>query len=79
MSFTSCKKEPCVKDNKCKEYPAKNEPCEAYFVRWFYDAKSGDCYQKGYSGCEAYGFETKEECSKCDCEGDRSPKTPTKY
>ena len=70
LSFTSCKKEPCVKDNACKEYPAKNEPCDAAFQRWFYDAKSGDCYLKGYSGCEAYGFASKEECEKCDCEKD---------
>ncbi|MBT8327651.1 MAG: hypothetical protein KJP21_08000 [Bacteroidia bacterium] len=71
IGLVSCKKEPCITDSKCKEYPAKDEPCDAYFQRWFYDAKLGDCYLKGYSGCEAYGFATEEECDKCDCKDEK--------
>ena len=41
--------------------------CQAYWESWFYNESSNNCEFKGYSGCEAAGFETKEECEACKC------------
>lgn len=64
----------CDKGNECEnvnpvcsETPATDEICAAYFTRWFYNEETNSCEQIGYSGCEAYGFETKEECENCGC------------
>lgn len=62
------KKEDCISDQKCSEYPPKDELCQAAFESYFYSAKDGKCYKKGYSGCEEYGFKTEEECKQCKCE-----------
>ena len=52
---------------KCSETPDTGTTCTAYFNSWFYDEATGKCTQIGYSGCEAKGFETEEECKACDC------------
>lgn len=52
----------------CSEKPeTSGTTCQAYFESWIYDESTGDCTKKGYSGCEPLGFETAEECEKCDC------------
>lgn len=56
------------KDAACYEYPPTDELCQAYFTRWFFNEETNSCEQIGYSGCSAYGFETKEECEDCGCE-----------
>jgi len=55
------------KDLVCKEIPPTDEACRAYFTRWFYNEETNSCEEIGYSGCSAYGFETKEECENCGC------------
>ena len=71
LAVASCKKkDDCVTDKKCLEYPPKDELCDAAFEMWFYNSTDGECYKKGYSGCDRYGFETEEECKKCACEKD---------
>jgi hypothetical protein len=69
FTLISCKKdEVCLKNNTiCEEIPAIDELCAAFFERWFYDSSSSNCEKIGYSGCEQYGFETKQECEECDC------------
>ncbi|GFO28193.1 kunitz/bovine pancreatic trypsin inhibitor domain protein [Plakobranchus ocellatus] len=60
--------------------PSKTGPCKAAIPRFFYDAKSGDCRQFIYGGCDgnANNFGTISECrSACRCTlplevGDRS-------
>ncbi len=51
----------------CAESAPTDEVCQAYFQRWFYQEGSNSCEQISYSGCEAYGFATKEECESCKC------------
>lgn len=52
----------------CSEKPVTDGiTCEALFTSWIYDEATGDCSKQSYSGCEPLGFETKEECEKCDC------------
>jgi len=70
LSFTSCKKEQCdlSQNTTCTEAPPTDEACLAFFTRWFYDASTGNCSEIGYSGCEQYGFATKEECEECGCD-----------
>ena len=73
VSLISCN--PCDEDCEnapsyatCSEKPETNgTTCQAYFETWFYDESTGECAKKGYSGCEPLGFETAEECDKCDC------------
>lgn len=55
-------------DAACTETPPTDEICTASFLRWFYNEESNSCEQIGYSGCEAYGFETKDECEDCLCQ-----------
>ena len=55
----------CTENASCNEVPPTDELCEAYFEMWFYDSSTETCSQIGYSGCEAYGFETQAECEDC--------------
>ena len=76
ISLAGCKKkEDCVTDKKCLEYPPKDELCDAAFESWFYSTKDGECYKKGYSGCNEYGFKTEEECEECKCTKEGKPTT----
>jgi len=69
IAFACEKKQDCDdKDVVCQETAPIDELCEAYFTRWFYNEETNSCEQIGYSGCGAYGFETKEECENCGCE-----------
>ena len=43
--------------------------CEPLWKSWFYDNKTNSCKEFTYSGCETRGFETKEECEACKCDG----------
>ena len=66
----SCNNTPCENAptfEKCSEKPDTGTICQAYFTSWFYDDATGKCTKIGYSGCEAKGFETEEECNECDC------------
>jgi hypothetical protein len=69
FTLISCKDNDCVSDDPiCSETPATDEACLAFFERWFYDSSSSSCQKIGYSGCEQYGFATKEECETCQCD-----------
>ena len=69
LSFTSCKKDNCgTSSTVCQEAPPTDEACLAFFTRWFYDSNSDTCEEIGYSGCEQYGFASKEECDACKCD-----------
>lgn len=64
VGLTSCNEveqlpEPCL------QKPPTDELCEAYFIRWFYNKKADKCYQIGYSGCNAWGFDTQALCEEC--------------
>lgn len=65
----SCSKESnCDYTNSaCNESPPDGTTCQAYFESWLYDKDSKSCKWTGYSGCGKIGFETKEECEKCEC------------
>jgi len=65
---TACNDQDCLQNKACSENPPTDELCEMAAQRWFYDSKTSECELIGYSGCEIYGFATKEECEKCDCE-----------
>lgn len=66
--FSNCS-ENCENDNPiCSHIPPINEPCAAYFERWFYNAEENSCQQMGYSGCNEWGFESLEACQDCDCD-----------
>ncbi len=68
ITFISCKDDDCVlSDPICEETPPTNEVCLAFFERWFFDSSTSTCEKIGYSGCEDYGFSTKEECELCEC------------
>jgi len=72
LGLTACqlKDDPCDEAPtyaKCSETPNTGTTCMAYWESWFYDESTGECEKKGYSGCEPVGFESKEECDKCDC------------
>lgn len=49
----------------CADTPPTGEACAAYFVRWFYNTKTGTCHEVGYSGCNQKGFATESECLSC--------------
>jgi len=51
----------------CTEVVPVNEACQAYFERWFFDAKKNSCSLVQYSGCNQRGFATKNECENCKC------------
>lgn len=51
----------------CADVVPTNELCAAFFTRWFYDKTTNSCKQVGYSGCNAKGFATQEECESCKC------------
>jgi hypothetical protein len=52
----------------CADTAPTDQPCQAFFQRWFYDESKNRCEQISYSGCEAKGFETQEECESCKCD-----------
>ncbi len=56
-----------ISNPACAEVPPTNELCDAYFTRWFYNEATNTCEQISYSGCNVYGFATKEECESCGC------------
>ncbi|MBX2947455.1 MAG: hypothetical protein KF725_16625 [Cyclobacteriaceae bacterium] len=64
----SCSRDCENANSLCKEAPPNDEECGAYFQRWFYDKKRDSCKQIGYSGCNHYGFATKQECETCTCD-----------
>lgn len=51
----------------CADRPPTDEACQAYFERWFYNKNQNRCELQAYSGCAAYGFESKSECEDCKC------------
>ena len=64
----SCKSDDCENlDPICNESVPIDEECLAVFERWFYDSSTSTCEKIGYSGCEEYGFSTKEDCETCQC------------
>ena len=66
--FASCSKDCDSKIATCSETPATNEYCLAVFYNWFYNSEKNKCERIGYSGCESYGFTTKEDCEACECD-----------
>ena len=69
FTMTACDKD-CVstENSTCSESaPSQDITCLAYFESWFFDASTSSCTKIGYSGCDASGFETKEECEVCKC------------
>lgn len=65
--ISSCNSD-CENSNPvCNQTAPNDEDCQAYFQRWFYEKKSNSCKQIGYSACNLYGFETKQECEICKC------------
>ena len=54
-------------ESACNDVPPTDEECDAAFERWFYSQSSNTCELLAYSGCELYGFATKEECDSCLC------------
>ncbi len=63
----SCKEDCGASSAICGQRGPNAEDCQAYFQRWFYSKKGDSCKQIAYSGCEASGFETKEDCEACKC------------
>ena len=66
VGFISCTKK-CETSSPCSESIPTGATCQAFFESWIYNPAKKSCEFKGYSGCNAIGFETKEECEKCDC------------
>ncbi len=68
LAVSSCAKE-CDKGiDICQDEVPNNEPCEAYYKRWFYNKKKNRCDEISYSGCTEKGFATKIECEQCECD-----------
>jgi hypothetical protein len=69
FTLTACDKDCVSSENPvCNESaPSQNVICLAYFESWFFDASTLTCSKIGYSGCDASGFQTKEECEACEC------------
>ncbi|MFK7772373.1 MAG: BPTI/Kunitz domain-containing protein [Saprospiraceae bacterium] len=68
FTLISCKDDDCVSEDPiCNETAPTDEACLAAFERWFFDSSTSTCAKIGYSGCEQYGFETKEACEECEC------------
>jgi hypothetical protein len=67
IGSASCNKECEIKNPACNEVAPSDEVCAASFQRWFYNKKKNACEQVSYSGCEHYGFSTKQECESCKC------------
>lgn len=77
LTTSSCK-EICGYENipKCNESLPKNEYCDAYFEKWFYNKENNSCSLIQYSGCNEYGFATQSECETCLCsKGKKEEKT----
>lgn len=51
----------------CQEQVPTDEICQAQFERWFYDSSKNNCEFISYTGCNQYGFVTKEDCEICRC------------
>lgn len=67
LGIISCTKSNCNQPSQCKDEPGQTGACLAYFESWFYNETNNQCEKIGYSGCNANGFGTKEECELCDC------------
>ncbi|MGB0934060.1 MAG: BPTI/Kunitz domain-containing protein [Lishizhenia sp.] len=67
LTTFSCKKDVCTVPSACTDLPNQTGVCLAYFESWFYNESTNQCEKIGYSGCNANGFETKEECELCAC------------
>jgi hypothetical protein len=63
----SCTKNCSFSNAKCSEQPPTDQTCQAYFESWIYNSQTKKCEWKGYSGCSAIGFESREECEECKC------------
>lgn len=66
--FYSCSKKECNAPAACSDSLPTGTVCQAYWQSWVYNPVTKTCEFKGYSGCSPIGFETKEECEKCDCD-----------
>lgn len=43
-------------------------PCNAYFIKYYFDKVEGKCKEFGYGGCGGtVPFETLEDCEACGC------------
>ncbi|HLU18293.1 MAG TPA: BPTI/Kunitz domain-containing protein [Edaphocola sp.] len=51
----------------CLDRPLTNQACQAIFNRWFYNQQTNTCELISYTGCDASGFKTEEECMACKC------------
>ena len=65
--YTGCSKDCEPVNTTCTERPPKDELCQAYFTRWFYNEDTNQCEEIGYSGCSQQGFETQKVCEECLC------------
>ena len=64
----SCSKNSCdTRPTACDDQVPTGTTCLAVFESWIYNPNTKTCEFKGYSGCNAVGFETKEACELCDC------------
>ena len=66
LNFSCTKEDDCPPIPECLEEPPTDEDCQVFFTRWFFDPATNTCTEIGYSGCEQYGFATKEECENCE-------------
>ncbi|MDD9887003.1 MAG: BPTI/Kunitz-type proteinase inhibitor domain-containing protein [Candidatus Marinimicrobia bacterium] len=65
VGFIAC--EPEKPDQLPMECYLKPEtgPCDAYFPRYYYDQKEGECKEFIWGGCQGVvPFETMEECKR---------------
>ena len=68
FSISSCKDCCEITDPVCNETVPTDEACRRPVIeRWFFDSTTSTCEKIGYTGCEEYGFSTKEECETCKC------------
>ncbi len=59
----ACKKDACP---NCEMEPQVG-PCNAAFVRYYFDQEEGKCKEFSWGGCGTVPFETLEECEECGC------------
>lgn len=66
LTFSSCKKD-CSDSPSCELEPDSG-PCEAIFIKYYYDRDAGKCKEFQWGGCNGtVPFDSMEDCLECEC------------
>ena len=67
LTLSSCRKD-CSSVNPSCDLERESGPCEALFIKYYYDKDDKKCKSFEWGGCDGVvPFDTMEECRQCEC------------